>query len=29
MKDEKRQGVYFKLEIVQAGYYSLHVDKTP
>ena len=28
-KDKQLKGVYFKLQIVQAGYYSLQVDKTP
>lgn len=29
MKDRNREGVYFKIEIIQSGYYSLQVDKTP
>lgn len=29
VKDPQLKGAYFKLEIVQKGLYSLHVDKTP
>lgn len=29
LKDKNSEGVYFKIEIAQSGYYSLQVDKTP
>ncbi len=29
MKDKNIEGVYFKIDILQKGYYSFHVDKTP
>lgn len=29
IKDKNNEGGYFKIEIIQSGYYSLQVDKTP
>jgi hypothetical protein len=29
MKDKNAEGVYFKVDILQKGYYSFQVDKTP